>query len=501
MTNAGGGTVTSSPAGISCGATCSASYNSGTAVTLTAAPAAGYSFSGWSGSCSGLGTCQVTMSAARAVTATFSAPSLAVADITVTEGNTGTTNATFTVTLSPAASGTVTVNYATANGTATAGTDYTATSGTLTFTAGQTSKTVAVPVLGDTAIEANETFTFTLSSASGAAVSRATATATITNDDSPTLSIGDVTVTEGNSGTKAAVFTVTLSAASPQTVTVNFATANGTATAGTDYVAQTGNLSFTAGQTTKTISVTVNGDTTVEPNETFLVNLTAPSGATLADAQGQATITNDDTAVVLPTLSINDVTVTEGNSGTTTATFTVTLSAASASTVTASFATANGTATAGTDYVAQTGTLSFTAGQTTRPISITVNGDTTVEPNETFLVNLSSPSGATLADAQGQGTITNDDSTPPPSGTEPVSWVNAVGVSVSAGSVTKTAAEGWGNAGAASSQTINAAATWSSPSRRSPVPPCVAWPTATPTRATPTSTSLSTPSRRPDLRL
>ena len=380
--------------------------------------------------------------------------SLSVGDLTVTEGSSGTTNATFTVTLSPAASGTVTVNYATANGTATAGTDYTATSGTLTFAAGQTSKTVAVPVLGDTAIEADETLTFNLSSASGAAVSRATATATITNDDIPTLSINDVTVTEGNAGTVAAVFTATLSAASSQAVTVNFATANGTATAGSDYVAQSGNLSFTAGQTTKTVSVTVNGDTAVEPNETFVVNLTAPSGATLADAQGQGTITNDDTAVTLPTLSINDVTVTEGNSGTTTANFTVTLSAASASTVTASFATANGTAAAGSDYVAQTGTLSFTAGQTTRPISITVNGDTTVEANETFVVNLSSPSGATLADAQGQGTITNDDSTPPPSGTEPVVWTSVVGASASGNTLTKTAAWSWSNAGAVSTQSV-----------------------------------------------
>ena len=254
VTKVGAGTVTSAPAGIDCGATCTASYASGTSVTLTATPAAGSAFSGWSGACSGTGSCQVTMSAARAVTATFSAPSLAVADIALNEGNTGSTNATFTVTLSPASSGTVTVNYATANGTATAGTDYTATSGTLTFTPGQTSQTVAVPVLGDTAIEANETFTLTLSSASGAALSRAVATATITNDDFPALSIGDVTVNEGNSGTTSAVFTVTLSATSPQTVTVNFATANGTATAGSDYVAQTGNLSFTTGQTSKTIS-------------------------------------------------------------------------------------------------------------------------------------------------------------------------------------------------------------------------------------------------------
>ena len=305
-----------------------------------------------------------------------------------------------------------------------------------------------------------------------------------------------MTVNEGNSGTTNAVFTVTLSATSPQTITVNYATANGTATAGSDYAAQTGNLTFTAGQTTKTISVVVNGDTTVEANETFVVNLTAPSKATLADAQGQGTITNDDSAA-LPTLSIGDVTVTEGNSGTIAAQFSVTLSAASTSTVTVSFATANGTATAGTDYVAQTGTLSFTAGQTSKTISVTVNGDTTVEPNETFLVNLSSPSGATLADAQGQGTITNDDTTPPPPGGEAVVWVNGVGVSVSAGSITKTAAAGWGNAGAASSRAVSGRRL-----RRVHRPRDArlrhvsASATATPTRATPTSTSPSTPTRR-----
>jgi hypothetical protein len=356
------------------------------------------------------------MSVARAVTATFtggSTLSLAVADVAVNEGDTGSSNATFTVTLSPAVSGTVTVNYATSNGTATAGSDYTATSGTLTFTAGQTSKTIAVPVLGDTAIEANETFTLTLSSASGATLSRASATATITNDDSPALSISDVTVTEGQSGTTNAVFTATLSTISTQTVTVNFVTSNGSATAGSDYVAQTGNLSFTAGQTTKTISVTVNGDTTAEPNETFLVTLSSPSGATIADAQGQGTITNDDSGAA-PTFSINNVTLMEGNWGTRVASFTVTLSAASAATVSASYATANGTATAGSDYVAQTGVLSFTAGQTSKTIRITVNGDTAAEPNETFVVNLSGPVGLNAAsagtNATGQATIMNDDS-------------------------------------------------------------------------------------------
>ena len=117
----------------------------------------------------------------------------------------------------------------------------------------------------------------------------------------------------------------------------------------------------------------------------------------------------------VPTLSINDVSVTEGNAGATTATFTVSLSAAASTAVTVNYATADATATAGSDYVAGSGTLSFAVGETAKTLTITVNGDTTVEPNETFLVNLSTPVGATIADAQGQGTIVNDDN-PPPSG-------------------------------------------------------------------------------------
>jgi hypothetical protein len=120
---------------------------------------------------------------------------------------------------------------------------------------------------------------------------------TIVNDDGAvpsSLSIADVAVTEGNSGTTAANFVVTLSPAASSTVTVNYATANGTATAGSDYVAQSGTLTFTAGQTSKTIAVLVNGDTTVEPNETFVVNLTSAAGASIADAQATGTITNDD---------------------------------------------------------------------------------------------------------------------------------------------------------------------------------------------------------------
>jgi hypothetical protein len=234
----------------------------------------------------------------------------------------------------------------------------------------------------------------------------------------PTLSVADVSVNEGNAGTSTATFTVTLSAAAAGAVTVNYATADGTATAGSDYTAGSGTLTFAAGQVTKTVAVTVSGDTTVEANETFVVNLSAASGATIADAQAQGTITNDDVAPPppLPTLSINDATVTEGNAGTVAATFTVTLSAVAASAVTVTYATADGTATAGSDYATATGTLTFAPGDTTKTVTINVNGDTTVESNETFTVGLSAPAGATIAKASGAGTVTNDDVAPPPGG-------------------------------------------------------------------------------------
>ena len=118
------------------------------------------------------------------------------------------------------------------------------------------------------------------------------------------------------------------------------------------------------------------------------------------------TITNDDTQ---PTISINDVSVTEGNAGTTSAGFTVSLSNASSQTITVNYATADNTATAGSDYVAASGTLTFTPGQTSQPLSVTVNGDLLNEADVTFNVNLSAATNATIADNQGVGTIVDDD--------------------------------------------------------------------------------------------
>ena len=328
------------------------------------------------------------------------------------EGHSGTTkNATFTVTLSSASTQTVSVTYATANGTATAGTtaDYTAVAPTtLTFSPGQTSKTITVPVTGDNADEANETFRVNLSAPTGGTtIADNQGTGSIIDDD-PHLKITDATVTEGHSGTtKNAVFTVTLSSPSSGTVTVKYATTSGTATATTDYTTTTGTLTFAAGQVTKTISVPIKGDNTDESTtaETFTVTLSAPTGgATIADATGAGKITDDD-----PHFKINDVTVIEGDSGTKTVTFTVTMTSSSKS-YSVNFATANNTASSSSDYTAKTGTLTFAAGQTSKTIAITVRGDTTDEGNERFYVNLSSPTGgATLADGRGYGNITDDD--------------------------------------------------------------------------------------------
>src|SRR3990170_2760732 len=224
------------------------------------------------------------------------------------------------------------------------------------------------------------------------------------------LSINDVTLLEGDSGTANAVFTVTLTPVDlVDTVTVDYTTANDTAIQPGDYILTSGTLTFNPGETSQPISVPVVGDTLDEIDETFFVNLNNPTNATITDNQGVGTITDDD---LPPTLSINDVALLEGNSGTTNATFTVTLSAVSSKTITVSYATADNTAIQPGDYTLTSGTLTFNPGDTSQPILVPVVGDTLDEANETFFVNLSNPTNATILDPQGQGTITDDD--PPP---------------------------------------------------------------------------------------
>jgi hypothetical protein len=225
----------------------------------------------------------------------------------------------------------------------------------------------------------------------------------------PTADIGDAAVPEGNSGTTPATFNITLSGVSSVPVTVNYSTADGTATvADADYQSVNDSVTFAAGETSKPVSIPVNGDTKFETDETFFVNLTGASGATVGDGQGQGTIQNDDDA---PSFSINDVSQAEGDSSTTTFTFTVTKTGATALSASVDYSTADGTATvADGDYVAvPPTTLTFAPNETAKQVFVTVNGDTRPEVDETFFVMLGNPNTATIADNTGMGTIRNDD--------------------------------------------------------------------------------------------
>jgi hypothetical protein len=222
----------------------------------------------------------------------------------------------------------------------------------------------------------------------------------------PSVSVSDTALVERNTNTRVASFTVTLSAPYSQPVTVAYATANGSA-AGHDYQATSGTLTIPAGQTTGTIAVLVNGDRIPELNETFVVNLSSLTTATIADSQATGTIVDDE-----PRLSISDMSKKEGKKNQTTPfTFTVALSAAYDQPVTMSFRTINGTATIGDgDYVAKSGTLTFAPGETTKTITISVKGDSKKESNETFYLDLFGlSSNAQFTKNRGIGTILNDD--------------------------------------------------------------------------------------------
>jgi subtilisin family serine protease/disulfide oxidoreductase YuzD/DNA-binding cell septation regulator SpoVG/subtilisin-like proprotein convertase family protein len=335
-------------------------------------------------------------------------PAVSIADAATTEGNSGPRALGFTVTLSAASTQTITVQVSTSDGTATAGSDYTASTQTVTFTPGQTSKAVSFVLTGDAVSEASETFLVTLSNPTNAVLGDAQGTGTIQNDDSA-LRVNDVTVTEGDDGVAVATFTVTLTGPlSADPVTVSYSTSNGTAIGGADFAAATGTLTFAPGETTRTVDVLVAGDRVNEANETFNLNLSGAVNATVADAQGVATIANDDDAI--PTVSVSDAIITEGASGTRNLNFTVRLSAVSGKPVTVSYATANGTATAGSDYVARSGVVTINPGSLTQTVTVVLTGDTLAEDDETLLVNLTGATNATVLDAQAVGTIQDDDS-------------------------------------------------------------------------------------------
>ena len=347
-------------------------------------------------------------------------PTLSIDSPNVTEGDSGSTNLRFQVSLSTASGRTVTVNASQGTGgTATSGTDYTAISATdLSFSAGTTSKNFDVSVTGDTLDEPDETVVVALGSATGATISTASGTGTITDDDDPpTVSVAAASVTEGDSGSTNLTFTATLSAASGKQVTVAWAEGTGgTATSGTDYTAITGGtLTFAAGTTTQTFNVSVTGDVVDESNETVVVTLSSPTNATISATAGSATgtITDDDAAPTSITLTVNDDSVGEGD-GDTTITVTATVDGTTRfgvdKTVTVSVA-GSGTASA-VDFAAVSDfdiTIAAGAASGSETFTLSPTDDSVDETDETITV-----SGTSTGLTVNQDTITlsDDDATP-----------------------------------------------------------------------------------------
>ena len=339
-------------------------------------------------------------------------PTISIDDVAELEGNSGTTPLEFTVALTPASGVAATVQLTTADVSATVGdADYAAAGATVTFLPGETSKTVTVAATGDTKYEPDETFDVALAAPVGATIVDAAGIGTILNDDDePTIAITDVDQFEGNVGTSSFAFSLSLSNPSSETVTVDADTADGTALVlDGDYVAASPAVTFPPGNVSQSVTVTVTGDTDPESDETFEVALSGAQNASTTDT-GIGTILNDDVPPGASGVSIGDVSVTEGNAGTTNAVFTIALSLAAPADTSVTVATSDGTATVGgDDYEFATQVVTIPAGLTSGTFAVAVNGDTTPEANETFTATLSNAVGLTITDPAGVGTIVNDD--------------------------------------------------------------------------------------------
>ena len=338
--------------------------------------------------------------------------SLTIADLQHLEGDIGTTNAFFTVSLAPTSTQVISVAFTSADGTAVAGSDYTAVNGILVFNPGDSQHQITVPVTGDTDDEPDQTFFITLSQAANADLLDAQGIGTIIDDDGlSSLTISDVTVDEGNTGTTNAAFDVTLSPTSTQVIQVDYTTMPGTATAGEDFVSTSGTLTFNPGESTQTIEVPVNGDLIDEgADEDFNVVLSNPTNANIADDSGSGTIQDEDNA----RFSLGPfITVREGDSGTVSAVFTVTLTTPAAFTATVDYDSSSGVggdfATPGEDYIETAGTLTFPAGVTEGAFSVTILGDTAPESDERFLVRISNADPITVYLNSSSAIIVDDD--------------------------------------------------------------------------------------------
>jgi len=367
-------------------------------------------------------------------TPTPTPPSISVADATVNEGNSGTSDLDFTVTLSKAATTPVTVAYATSNGTATAGSDYTSASGTVTFAAGETTKTITVKALGDQTVETNETVNLTLSNPSGATIADATALGTITNDDvqSPAPGTGSgnvsfVKTSDWGSGFNGDV-TVTNTATQPLSnwqVSFDFPGTIGSIWNGAIVSHQANTYVVKGADWNSSVAAggTVSFGFTATPGTptNFVLSGTAGPGipGTPVTPANPATPANPDpqptpSPATSARLSVADAVVMEGDSGTKDMVFNVNLSKPATEVVKVSYRTEDVTAVAGSDYQAAQGDLTFAVGETSRQVRVVILGDQQYVGSESLALVLSGISGAEFDDARGAGVIGNDDAIPGP---------------------------------------------------------------------------------------
>jgi len=326
--------------------------------------------------------------------------------------NEGAGLATITATLTGATALMATVSYATSDGTAVAGSDYAATSGTLIFAPGTTTRTFSVAIIGDTALEENETLVVTLSNPVSATLgSPNPATLTIVDDDAQSIIQFSAATYSVNESAGSATITVTLTGSTSTTATVSYATSNGTAVAGSDYIATSGTLTFAPGVTSQTFSVPIVNDAIFEANESLSLTLSNPVSATLG-SPNPATLTIVDNDAP-PSVQFSAATYSV-NEGAGLATITATLTGATALTATVSYATSDGTALAGSDYTAISGTLTFAPGVTSRTFSVPIINDAIFEANESLSLTLSNPVSSTLG-SPNPATLTIVDNDAPPS--------------------------------------------------------------------------------------
>jgi hypothetical protein len=345
-------------------------------------------------------------------------PGLRINNVYIFEGDSDTRTLRFTATLDQTITEALTVDFATADRSATAGSDYVATNGTLTFEPGDTQQLIDVPIIGDTIPEFNESFAVKLSNLSNPDVPliKGTGIGSIFDDDGTFTGGGGGTIPTGidisdafvfyerdEEQTNTARFTVTRNEGLNETLTVDYVTTDGSAVAGVDYESVSGTLTFNPGQSVKTIDVTVLGDLEIESTETFAVNLFNPSSSRFIDSRGTGLIYDDPEGFV-----VSDATLIAGSSvgDVGVAQFAVTLRDQITAPITVNYTTTDDTAIAGEDYVATSGQLTFRPGEDTRQIiEVELLENTFGEPNETFFLDLSDASRGEIADGRGLATL------------------------------------------------------------------------------------------------